>query len=298
MKKNIFTSIIGCGLVLSTFAQIPNSGFENWTSMGSYSNPDGWDQLNAMTSSMSVYTCTKGTPGNPGASYLKLVSKTVSGMGVMPGIAVSGVIDIANYAPKSGFAYSQRPLSLTGSWQYMPAGSDQGFVGVYLTKWNTGMSMRDTIAMAFQNLAGMQMSWANFTVNLNYMSTATPDSAIIILSASGATPVNSSSLYVDNLAFSGIVTGIKENGADYNNLSIYPNPSNEKVTLSYMIKSTDNVVVKITDVTGKVLKELKPIGVIPGNNKLEFSTSNLARGIYTIMVQADDSISSQKLIVE
>lgn len=72
----------------TAFAQIPNSGFENWTTMGSYSNPDNWDQLNAMTNPNSVYTCVKGTPGNPGSSYIKLTSKTVGTMGVMHGLAV------------------------------------------------------------------------------------------------------------------------------------------------------------------------------------------------------------------
>lgn len=297
MKKNIFTILLGSCFAVSAFAQIPNSGFENWTSMGSYSDPDNWDQLNSMTSSMSVYTCTKGTPGNPGASYLKLVTKNVSGMGMMPGVAVSGVIDMVTFKPKSGFAYTQRPLSLTGSWQYMPAGSDQGFIGVYLTKWNTSMNMRDTIAMAVQNQSSMIMSWANFTINLNYMSAATPDSAIIILSASGSAPVNNSSMYIDNLAFSGTATGIKENVINSMNLTVFPNPSNEKVVLNYTLKSTENIVIRITDVTGKVVKELKPNAVI-GNNKQELNTNNFSRGIYTITILADNSLSSQKLIVE
>ena len=42
---------------------------------------------------MAVYTCVKGTPGNPGTSYLKLVSKTVTGFGVVPGVAVCGTIN-------------------------------------------------------------------------------------------------------------------------------------------------------------------------------------------------------------
>lgn len=297
MKKNIFTILLGSCLAVSAFAQIPNNGFENWTSMGSYSDPDNWDQLNSMTSSMSVYTCTKGTPGNPGASYLKLVTKNVSGMGMMPGVAVSGVIDMVTFKPKSGFAYTQRPLSLTGSWQYMPAGSDQGFIGVYLTKWNTSMNMRDTIAMVVQNQSSMLMSWTNFTINLNYMSAATPDSAIIILSASGSAPVNNSSMYIDNLAFSGVATGINESTNNLAKLSVFPNPSSEKVILNYTVKSTENIVIRITDITGKVVKELKPNAVI-GNNKQELNTNNFSRGIYTITIQADNSLSSQKLIVE
>src|SRR5437667_42356 len=71
------------------------------------------------------------------------------------------------------------------------------------TKWNTATSKRDTIAFKNYALPGMVMSWGTFTIPLTYYSYATPDSAIIVLSASGTTPVVNSYLYVDNLAFSG-----------------------------------------------------------------------------------------------
>ena len=53
---------------------IPNPGFESWSNPNGYNVPDGWGNLNGKTSSASVYTCIKGTPGNPGTSYLKLIS--------------------------------------------------------------------------------------------------------------------------------------------------------------------------------------------------------------------------------
>jgi hypothetical protein len=202
MKKTILSFVAIC-FATTTFAQIPNNGFENWTSVGSYSNPDNWDNLNSMTSSMSIYTCTKGTPGNVGAAYLKLVSKTVTGMGVMPGIAVSGVIDMMSYKPKSGFAYTSRPQDFVGMRQYMASGADVGYMGAYLTKWNNVTGVRDTIALAFQKLTGMAMNWTAFTMPFVYLSAATPDSAVVVLSASGSTPVNGSYLYLDNLSFSG-----------------------------------------------------------------------------------------------
>ena len=119
-----------------------------------------------MTASMSTYTCLKGTPGNVGTAYIKLVSKNVTGMGIMPGIAVSGELDQNTLQPVSGFPFTSRPQNLTGKWQYMASGSDQGYIACVLTKWNSAMSMRDTVAFSYHPLTGMAMSWANFSIPL------------------------------------------------------------------------------------------------------------------------------------
>lgn len=299
MKKTILSFVAATFVSASAFAQIPNNSFENWTSMGSYSNPDNWDNLNSMTSSMSVYTATKGTGGasGGGASYLKLVSKNVSGMGVMPGVAVCGTINMTTFKPQSGFAFASRPQKLTGSWQYMASGSDAGFVAVYLTKWNAGMMMRDTIAKATQNLSGMAMSWATFNLTLNYMSTATPDSAMIIFSASGATPVANSYLYVDNISFSGTVTGIKNNESLITNTTIYPNPATEKISIDMDLQKSSNVKLQIVDLTGKVVKELN-VGEIQGKHTSTISTTNMAKGTYFLKVLANDALETKKIIIE
>jgi hypothetical protein len=282
MKKTILSIAAGTILSVSAFAQIPNGGFENWTSMGAYSNPDSWDQLNAMTSTMSVYTCTKGTPGSPGTSYIKLVSKNVTGMGVMPGIATTGMINMSTMNVTGGFASTQRPQSLTGSWQHMASGNDAGMVAIYLTKWDNAMMMRDTVAMAMQSLTSMQMSWANFTIPLMYMSGGMPDTAQIILSSSGMTPVANSYLYVDNLAFTGSVAGIKENKfiAD---VKLFPNPAIDKLVIN--LSNT-----KI--VGGKV----KSVGETDFSSNYTLDIADLAKGQYIIKLTSVDGIITRKFL--
>jgi len=293
MKKLILNLI---AITLTTnfaFAQIPNNGFENWTSMGSYNNPDNWDQLNAMTSSMSVYTATKGTPGNPGTAYLKLVSKNVTGMGIMPGIATTGKINVSNITVTGGFAFTQRPQSLTGAWQYMMGTNDTGFAAIYLTKWNTSMGMRDTVAMSWQKLFGMgAMSWTNFTINLMYMSGGNPDTAQIILSSSGMTPVAGSQLFVDNLAFAGSVAGIKQNKLNAE-IKLFPNPTSDKLTVSLTNSKTTKGQIEISDFQGKKVKSI---------NNFDFSSattidiSDLNKGEYIIKLISAEGIISQKFL--
>jgi hypothetical protein len=299
MKKTIFTFVAATFISVSAFAQIPNNSFENWTSAGAYSNPDSWDNLNSMTTSMSVYTATKGTGGatGGGSAYLKLISKTVSGMGVMPGVAVSGMIDMTTYKPKSGFPFTQQPVKLTGSWQYMASGADAGFISVYLTKWNSTMMMRDTVAKAKQNLSGMAMSWATFNINLTYLSSTAPDSAIIVLSASGNTPVNGSYLYVDNLSFSGTVTGVKNIENNISNVSIYPNPSTDNISIEMNVQKMSSVKFQLVDLTGKLIKELNA-GDIQGKYNTTINTVGISKGTYFLKVNANDAVEVKKIIIQ
>jgi hypothetical protein len=292
MKKQFLSIVSGALLTVSAFAQIPNNGFENWTSMGSYNNPDNWDQLNAMTSSMSVYTCTKGTPGSPGASYLKLVSKNVTGMGVMPGIATTGMINMGNMSVTGGFAFTQRPQSLTGSRQYMASGSDAGFMAVYLTKWNSSMGMRDTVAMAMQNLSGMGMSWASFTINLMYMSGGNPDTAQIILSSSGMTPVANSYLYVDNLALTGNVAGIKENKLTAD-VKLFPNPTSDKLNITLSNSKITKGQLEIFDISGNKVKSLNEVDFSSGYT---MEISDLAKGQYIVKLITSEGVISRKFL--
>ena len=74
MKKTkiLITLFLAIFSLTNLMAQIPNPGFENWTG----NEPEGWDNLNSLTSTIFIYTCQKGTPGNPGSSYIKLTTKT------------------------------------------------------------------------------------------------------------------------------------------------------------------------------------------------------------------------------
>src|SRR5687767_15043411 len=106
------------------FAQIPNNGFENWSSPNGYLVPDAWGNLNIITNPSGIYTATRVSPGMVGSYYLDLTSRDVPGRGIVPGIVTSGPIDTITYKPISGFPYTQRPDALKGKWQYMGFGAD------------------------------------------------------------------------------------------------------------------------------------------------------------------------------
>lgn len=306
MKKYILSIAAALGVSLAANAQIPNPGFENWTTVGSYDIPDSWSTMNNTTATYSVYTATKGTPGSPGSSYLKLTSKT-TGSFVTKGIAVSGKLDTVTMLPKSGFAFNQRPATFSGKWQHMIYGSSQGSVKVLATKWNSMMNVRDTIAHAEQTLSGMAMSWANFSMNMMYMDSLNyPDSCIIVLQASGANPTNNDYLWVDNLAFTGTVAvstntgstvGIKEVQNATGNLSLFPNPASDFVQITLPVNTTQSVAVEIYDVNGRlVYSKLKE--AVSGELKEKVEVKDFPKGTYLLKVVGKDISATRKIVIE
>ncbi len=295
MKKTIyFTVALMFVFTISRAQTIPNAGFESWTSMGSYNNPDSWSCLNSITAPMSTYTCMKGTPGKMGAAYLNLTSKTVSGIGVVPGVAVSGLIDQTTMKAKSGFAYNSRPLNLTGSWQHMIYGSTQGFIDVLLTRWDATAKTRVTVASAHNVLSGMAMSWAAFTIPLTYVDSNNPDSCIITLSASGTNPTANDYLWVDNLGFSGTVSGVST--LNFNgNVTLFPNPSSENIGIDLSSLNDKILMLRIYDVQGKLIKEIQSP---EASSNLSLNISDLSKGNYILTVITGVGIINKKFIKE
>ena len=295
MKKLLSIVSVLILIINVSYAQIPNSGFENWISMGSYENPNLWGTMNNTSTLVGVYTATKGTPGNVGSYYLNLTSKTTT-LGVLNAVAVSGKLDSLTMLPKSGFAFNLRPQSFTGKWQHMIYGTTQGAINVVLTKWNSGLAKRDTIASINQTLSGMVMSWAAFSFNFTYQSGEYPDSCIIFAKASGSTPKNLDYLYLDDLAFAGSVAGIAQKETSATNISVYPNPTNETLIIDLNLNSAQNITITILDLNGKsILSE--NMGILNGHTKQSINISSLPKGSYLIRITEGNENRVEKIVI-
>lgn len=293
--KTIYTIALAL-FTSTTFAQIPNGGFESWTSMGTYENPDSWGTLNNTTALASVYTATKASPGSVGSFYMKLTSKTV-GPSVVNGIAVSGKVDTLTGMPISGFPYAIRSAMLAGKFQHMIYGSSQGGITILMTEWNTTLNKRDTVGMGNLNLTGMAMSWTNFSIPINYATGNNPDSCIIFLRASGSAPTNNDYLWVDGLSFSGTVLGEEDNSILATNFTVYPNPVNALMNISF--ESTESQVMDLilTDISGKIVLT-KNLGNVKGIKNETISTQSLAKGTYILKLSSPKGNQSSKIIIE
>lgn len=299
--KRLFTFLSIILICTSAHAQIPNAGFENWTSVGSYVTPTSWDNPNSYTSIASVYTCDSGMDSPPaGAAYLKLTTQTVL-TAAIPGVAVTGQISVSgtSYTVSGGFPYTVRPASLAGQWQYMGSGSDNARIGVFLWKWNSATSSRDTVALRDTTLTGMAMSWSSFSIPLIYSSGSMPDSAIIVLSssASATSATAGSYLWIDDLAFSGTVpAGVISVNTIVPKTSVFPNPAHGQVTVYYHATSSGNVLLQVCDVTGSEVNSSSR-RIVAGENNLVVDVSSLAQGHYFVRITNNGQVAEQQILV-
>jgi len=268
-------------------AQIPNSGFENWTYYSPYFyDPDNWCTYNGSTTGPGIYTTTKGTPGFTGNSFLVLETKTFTPSGFLRGKAISG-----QYMPGGsikGIPLSTRPSFLNGAWKYSNPTANPGEVSVYLSKWNTSTNKRDTICYYKTFVSGTVTAWANFSIDFSsgYKSNVNPDSCIISLFSSSNQI--GAYLHIDDLAFSGNVTLIKK---EFQNsvFSVFPNPTSDYLNFIFNERLEDLKII-ITDKFGKELIITSESKIYVGdlaNDSYFITVINKDRVLRKVFIKAD-----------
>lgn len=225
------------------YAQIPNGGFENWTDMGTYQDPTDWITLNAVPAMIpgSALSCEQGSPGAIGAHYATVTTRNITGIGIWPGIIVTGDIGTGN----TGFAYTGRPSALTAQLQYGIQQGDSGIVMVYLTKWNTATQQADSIGGGALLLMGSVGSWTTVTVPIEYFSGANPDTAYVAVASSFNSPVAGSFVKVDGLGFGGTADVAEQAMVDF---LAYPTPTRGLLNVAAQ-RPFDQV--EVLDMTGR-----------------------------------------------
>lgn len=206
MTNNYKIFIVAVFTILSIKlkAQIPNAGFENWSSAGfpSYLEPDNWGTLNSSTAIIQTFTTERANTANAhsGTYAIKLSSHYIAFAGqTAPGITVSNAtINTSTQAVNGGFAYTQRPTHLKGWFKGTPAANDSSSIELILWKWISGV--KTTIGTATFYNSRTVANYTMFTAAINYTNAANPDSALITMSSSDTNrPVDGSVFYVDDL---------------------------------------------------------------------------------------------------
>lgn len=220
-KQALLFSTLGLLALTPAFAQIPNGGFEEWTTSGTIEDPTGWATMNSLTSVMGLDpSCAQGTGGPEGQYYAQLTTRDMSGT-LLPGIMFTG----SSMMEAPGFPNTLRPASLSGQWKYTIQSGDTGTVVVGFTKWNNQTLTTDNIGNGAAMLLGGVNSWTNFTIPVVYESQETPDTAVVIVMSSLGHPVVGSTVSLDALSFDGTV-GVHEATAT-DELKFYPSPATD-----------------------------------------------------------------------
>lgn len=77
-----------------------------------------------------------------------------------------------------------------------------------------------------------------------------------------------------------IAAGVEENTADFTVGQNYPNPFNGNTRVNYSLVNADNVMIEITDLTGKVIAVMNEGSKAAGNHTVELNSNELSAGTY------------------
>lgn len=79
--------------------------------------------------------------------------------------------------------------------------------------------------------------------------------------------------------------------------SFMPNPANEQTTINFELNKNSDVAFSIVDMNGRTVKNVKLNGQQAGKNVYTLNTSDLATGIYNVVMHANNGIFTKKLSV-
>ncbi|MCF8460336.1 MAG: T9SS type A sorting domain-containing protein [Flavobacteriales bacterium] len=293
--KLLFASTMAFALAIGQCkAQIPNNGFEDWTQDGNYVTPDDWattlqgqpGPYFPVTRSADHY------PSNVGMYSMRLENDpSFMPLGGGYGMAITGSF---NFPFEPAFPISGNPTNLYGYYKYNSVNEDTAFIKVVLfnngVEVNSGNLLNDALVVT-----STVTDWTSFNVQFDSYTTA--DSALIWISAfipSGMddTPNGNSVLYVDNLSFDGLINSVND-FQDASELSLYPNPANQAITIATDAMNTKNASVQIYSLTGALVKT---VPLMRDNQNVD--VSGLANGTYVVTVSDTESISRTKLVVQ
>ena len=81
------------------------------------------------------------------------------------------------------------------------------------------------------------------------------------------------------------------------NLNIYPNPAKESATAYFTLDHSANVQVKVIDELGRTVNNIPAQSMNSGNQTINIGTNLLAAGVYTVAVEVDGALFTQKLSI-
>lgn len=269
--------------------QPPNGNFETWTNE---KKAEHWNS--SVSFGVDVNFMSKNTTSYEGTYAAKIYSQNVLGLVVIPGICTYGeiVVDAQNKSAsiEGGKAFTEKPIKLSGWYQYSPLGGDTMSVLCFLTKFNSVAGTRDTVAVAaFTNTEAVS-AYTQFVEEFQYLSPElTPDTMNILILSSGLAATADTYALIDDLKFEYAPVSVKNN--DKIDYYLYPNPSNGVFNISLAIKEQTSFTV-YSQMGQKVLEtstsELYNV----------IDLSNLSKGIYLLEINNGKTKQVEKLMVQ
>ena len=255
------------------FAQIPNAGFEAWTT----TEPDGWYTSNSAPTSLPVTRVTTAHSGTYAARGDVLP---------LAGFPTFSLQPILMPGPKGkGFPYSQRAAALNGWYQFVPASGsgDQLYIIATFTKASNG------IGASVGAISNAATSYRQFSLPFIYPGSETPDTCQIVIEIIGPAgfPKVGSYFVVDDLSF-GAATAVEQSAlpSAFALSQNYPNPFNPSTAISYQLSAKSFVSLRVYNVLGAEVANLVEGQKEAGRYTMNWNASSLPSGMYLYQLTA------------
>lgn len=289
MKQLLLALTVLTATSLTALAQIPEAGFENWSS-GNCGEPAGWNTVNGSTSILGLCTAQEETT-NPysGSSALKIQTGEL-GFPVfqtVPGLVSNGDIDIQNQSVTGGITFTDRPTAFTGWYRAEPVNGDTYSMIAVLINENTG----DSVGVAIFEGTSTVTDWTFFNQPVQYLNQQIPTLLQITMFASDPlNPQNGSTVYFDELDYESITVGVQE--TELADIKAYPNPAADMVFFN--IEKAENVVVEVYNMLGL---EVLESNFTEMNNRLDVSELSAGTYIWQMISTSGQQMKTGKLLI-
>lgn len=95
-----------------------------------------------------------------------------------------------------------------------------------------------------------------------------------------------------------VVLGTKQADEASVAMSVFPNPSNSRATVTYrVLGGAENVNVVLTDLMGRTVRTLQNGKQAEGFKDIELNSSTIAAGTYLVRVQVGDKVATRKVVL-
>jgi hypothetical protein len=85
--------------------------------------------------------------------------------------------------------------------------------------------------------------------------------------------------------------------ANNNSFNVYPNPASDQATIVFSSDKEEAYSIRLIDITGRIVIDEKQTSVI-GENQYQMNLSELAKGIYMVILQNNDGTLQKKIVVQ
>ena len=186
----------------------------------------------------------------------------------------------------------------TECWANFDAQNENYNTANYGLDANAGFTNVD-LAVTFTNtsVGATDYSWNFGDGNTDLTATpshtyATPGDYTVVLTATNGVCSSefSFTVSVEN-------AGVEENSI-ISSLTMFPNPANENVQLTFNSKENSTVTIQVVDFAGKIVSQKTNFIIDAGKNTISLETTNLESGLYNVIIVSENgSTKSLKLAV-